>query len=494
MKISYSLSETLNRRTGRRLLAFLCALFLLFSGCDLTAVAAEEPQPDQQVELQQPEGDGAQEDPVSEPENPEADTQQGSIDPPAEPQTEGPDAPAEDQQQEPENIPQAEGPEAATNQAGQEDSMAPEDPQQEQGNGTTSEDLQQGQESGTASEDLQQEQESGTTSEDPQQKQENGTQAEDQQAQEPQKTEGAQVGGTENEEPANKTENDPEQETDKTEEDQPETDEGQEDESHEIPVDEEIQIGDSTAVSREDVRETYKIRLYVPNHAKLIILMEGNYPFALTVTDEDAEELNEDSVHFYAAKKDEETGRYTLRAVGFYTLQHSYLLEVSLAGEAAEGPMEGSFSLSVEKSQQSTGEEENSEDGNTAPEAAEGSGTNEPADETGSTDGEGNDGATLPEDGEEENSEDTEETVYAETLTTEDGLPYRISVAVNNENGIPANARLEVIEIAEGDGTYDALYRKTREALTGRTVEAARAFGIALVNPENPEEHYQPLE
>lgn len=79
------------------------------------------------------------------------------------------------------------------------------------------------------------------------------------------------------------------------------------------------------------------------------------------------------------------------------------------------------------------------------------------------------------------------------TLTTEDGLRYRVSVRYDSSSGIPKNAELSVTELRPGDPGYDEYVARTAELL-GKDPEAltlARPFDITLFDPATGA-HYQP--
>ncbi len=84
-------------------------------------------------------------------------------------------------------------------------------------------------------------------------------------------------------------------------------------------------------------------------------------------------------------------------------------------------------------------------------------------------------------------------TVLEKKLTASDGNEYLVTVTYDTTCGIPAGAELIVSEIREGDAGYDAYMAASAEKLgeTPENLALARAFDIALRNPETGEE-YQP--
>ena len=88
--------------------------------------------------------------------------------------------------------------------------------------------------------------------------------------------------------------------------------------------------------------------------------------------------------------------------------------------------------------------------------------------------------------------EEPEEEFFEKELKTDDGNTYRITVRINSDSGIPENANLLVRPIEKGSAEYEEYYRRAAETAGEGILEEVRFFDISLVNPENPEEHYQP--
>ena len=88
--------------------------------------------------------------------------------------------------------------------------------------------------------------------------------------------------------------------------------------------------------------------------------------------------------------------------------------------------------------------------------------------------------------------EEPEEEFFEKELKTDDGNTYRITVRINSDSGIPENANLLVRPIEKGSAEYEEYYRRAAETTGEGILEEVRFFDISLVNPENPEEHYQP--
>ena len=97
---------------------------------------------------------------------------------------------------------------------------------------------------------------------------------------------------------------------------------------------------------------------------------------------------------------------------------------------------------------------------------------------------------------EEPASEDDQEPHIFETeVIGEDGQVYRITVKTGPCSGIPAKAVLSVRLIRKGSPEYEAVLGKAGETLQdGQKMEEFFAFDICLVDPENPEKHYQPVD
>ena len=92
-------------------------------------------------------------------------------------------------------------------------------------------------------------------------------------------------------------------------------------------------------------------------------------------------------------------------------------------------------------------------------------------------------------------ADDEEPHLFEKEWIDEDGQIYRITVRTGAHSGIPGNALLVVRLIPEGSAEYEALFGKAGETLQDdRKMEKLYAFDISLVNPDNPEEHYQPVD
>ncbi len=86
-------------------------------------------------------------------------------------------------------------------------------------------------------------------------------------------------------------------------------------------------------------------------------------------------------------------------------------------------------------------------------------------------------------------------TTLRQTLTAGDGNEYSVTVTYDSASGIPADAKLYVSEIKEGDAGYDEYVEKTASALgqNPENLAFARPFDITLNNPQTGEK-YQPNE
>ena len=91
--------------------------------------------------------------------------------------------------------------------------------------------------------------------------------------------------------------------------------------------------------------------------------------------------------------------------------------------------------------------------------------------------------------------EDQEPHIFETEVTGEDGQVYRITVKTGPCSGIPAKAVLSVRLIRKGSPEYEEIFDKAGETLQdGQKMEELFAFDICLVDPADPEVHYQPVD
>ena len=87
------------------------------------------------------------------------------------------------------------------------------------------------------------------------------------------------------------------------------------------------------------------------------------------------------------------------------------------------------------------------------------------------------------------------EVTITQTITASDGNAYLVTATYTNDSAVPLEAELRVREITEEDEAYAGYVEKSVKALGDDEAEGeqhARAFDIALVDPETDEE-YEPV-
>ncbi len=84
-----------------------------------------------------------------------------------------------------------------------------------------------------------------------------------------------------------------------------------------------------------------------------------------------------------------------------------------------------------------------------------------------------------------------EQAILVKKLTVSDGRTYKVTVTCTKKTAIPADAVLEVTEIAEDHADYEDYVARTADALNVDRLGYARVFDISIVSASTGE-HYQP--